>query len=250
MVESIPLYVSANRIGLKRVVLDRDRNLRILLNDNTRHGAQSADPALRAEPLAYYHRQGPLGDVLCAGDPSLAGAQVAVIGLGVGCMAAYAEPGQHFTFYEIDPGVAAIASDPQYFTYLSECRGSYEIVVGDGLESLSKAPAGEFDLIILDAFTSDVIPPHLLTPEALSVYLDKLSLAGLILFHVTNVHVALQPALAALAADAGLCGCACADLQVTGAERQAGRSESQYVALARNAAALARLADNPKWTDL
>ncbi|MCP4250024.1 MAG: hypothetical protein GY778_23530 [bacterium] len=248
--ESIPLYVSANEFGLKRVVLDPDRNLRILLNDNTRHGAQSADPALRAEPLTYFHRAGPLGDVLTAGDPSLDGAQVAIIGLGVGCMAAYAEPGQHFTFYEIDPGVAAIASDPQYFTFLSECRGSYEIVVGDGLESLARAPAGEFDVIILDAFTSDVIPPHLVSADALQTYLSKLAPAGLLVFHITNVHVELQPALAALAADAGLCGLACADLEVTDAERQAGRSASHYVALARDATPLARLAENPRWTDL
>ncbi len=245
--ESIPLFISANQFGLKRVVFDPQRNLRILLNDQTRHGMQSADAARSAEPLAYCHRDGPLGDVFSAWRPNT-GAQVAVIGLGVGCVAAYAQPGQHWTFYEIDPGVAQIAADPQYFTFLSQCRGTYEIVLGDGRESLARAPDQRYDMIALDAFANDTIPPHLVCAEALQLYLDKLTPAGILVFHITNVHVALLPPLAGLAAEAGLICMSCADLEVSDDERSMGKLPSHYAVLARSPKPIARLIDNPKWT--
>ena len=246
--KSIPLFISGNPFGFKRVVLDPERNLRILLNDQTRHGMQSADPARSAEPLAYYHRSGPLGDVFSAWLRPETGAQLAILGLGVGCMAAYAEPGQHLTFYEIDPAVARIAADPQYFTFLSQCRGTYEIVIGDGREALARAIDHHYDMIILDAFTADTIPPHLVCSEALQLYLDKLDLAGILVFHITNVHVALQPVLAGLATEAGLICLSGADLDVSDDERSMGKSPSHYAVLARSSEAIARLADNPRWT--
>jgi hypothetical protein len=246
--KSIPLFISGNHFGIKRVVLDPERNVRVLLNDETRHGMQSADPARRAEPLAYYHRSGPLGDVFSTCLQPESEAHVAILGLGVGCMAAYASPGQHFTFYEIDPAVARIAADPQYFTFLSECKGTYEIVLGDGREALAGAPDHQYDMIIVDAFTADTIPPHLVSGEAIQEYLAKLTHEGILVIHITNVHVALEPVLAGLAAKAGLVYLSCADLDVSDRERSMGKLPSHYAVFARSPQPIAGLANDARWT--
>src|SRR5262245_6761312 len=116
--ESVLLYFSGNSYGLLRVVFDPVWKARVLLNGATRHGMQSVDPARSDEPLAYYHRNGPLGDIFAGWKPPAVGGHVGIVGLGVGSIAAYAQPGQHFTFYEIDPAVAQIAADTRYFTFL------------------------------------------------------------------------------------------------------------------------------------
>lgn len=242
-----PLFISGNSFGVKLVVYDPQRKLRTLLNDNTRHGIQSTDPALSREPLAYFHRSGPVGDVFAACPDPEAKARVAIIGLGVGVMACYAEPGQHFTFYEIDPAVAQIAGDPQYFTFLAHCRGTYDIVLGDGRERLAKAPGRHYDLIILDAFTSDVIPRHLVSAEALGLYLSKLADGGMLAFHISNVHTDLEPVLGKLAAQAGLACLARADLDVSEEERSTGKLPSHYLAMSRSPQDLRKLADKPGW---
>ncbi len=246
----MPLFVSLNHLGLKRVDFDPESNLRILLNDQTRHGMQSADPARSGEPLTYYHRCGPLGDVFSAWRRPEVGGRLAIIGLGVGSMAAYAEPGQHLTFYEIDPVVAQIAADPRYFTYLSQCRGTCETVLGDGREALARAPDHHYDMIVLDAFSDDRIPPHLVCAEALELYLGKLADAGILVFHITNVRVELEPLLAGLAADAGLIGLARADLGLTDDERSMNKRPSHYVVLARTPRPVGGLTENPKWATL
>ena len=245
--DSTLLFVSGNSFGVKHVLLDAERNLRTLHNDTTTHGIQSTLAALSREPLAYYHRSGPLGDVFSAGPQPTGGGRIAVVGLGVGAMAAYAQPGQHFTFYEIDPGVARIAENPQCFTFLTDCRGTYDIVLGDGLEKLALAPDRCFDLIILDAFSSDIIPRHLVSGEALKIYLSKLADGGLVAFHITNVHVELEPVLGQLAAEAGLVCLSRADLETSDAERSMGKLPSHYLALAQRAQDIRGLADAPGW---
>jgi len=245
--ESTPLFISGNSFGLKLVVFDPRRKLRTLLNDNIRHGIQSTDPALSREPLAYFHRSGPVGDVFAACPGPDAKARVAIIGLGVGAMACYAEPGQHFTFYEIDPAVAQIASDPQYFTFLAHCRGTYEIVLGDGRERLAEAPSRHYDLIILDAFTSDVIPTHLVSAEALELYLSKLADGGTLVFDISNVHTDFESVLGKLAAQAGLACLSRADLDVSDQQRSTGKLPSHYLAMGRSPQDLRKLADKPGW---
>jgi len=246
--EFVPLYISANHLGLKRVVFDPVRKVRILLNGVTRHGMESADPERSGEPLAYYHRNGPLGDVFSSWQAPAGGGQVAIVGLGVGCMATYAQPGQRFTFYEIDPGVAKIAVDPQYFTFLSRCRGTWEIVLGDGRAELEKVDDKQLDMIILDAFEDDRMPAHLVSDEAVHMYLRKLVDAGLLVLPVTNVHTALQPEWRRLAAAEGCVCLARADLDVSEAERLAGKLASHYAVIARGEAAVAALAKRPGWT--
>lgn len=246
--ESSLLYIAGNQFGLKRVVLDTERGLRILLNDETRHGMQSTDPSRCQEPLAYYHRSGPLGQVFSAWRPPEQGAQVAVIGLGVGCMAAYLEGGQHMTFYEIDPSVAKLAADPRYFTFLSECRGTYEIILGDAGETLPRSTDRSFDMIILDAFVSGNIPPHLICEEVLQHYLERLAPAGILLFHISDNDASIQPALAAWAAGANLICLSCPDGNISDEDRQLGKLPSNYLIVARSASALGRLAESPAWT--
>ena len=156
------------------------------------------------EPLSYYHRKGPVGDVFDAANRSGRLTDVGIIGLGAGTIATYARPGQNFTFYEIDPAVERIARDPRYFTFLSDCRGNCDVVLGDGRLTMAAAPDRHFDLIVLDAFSSDAIPTHLLTRQAIDMYLSKLKPDGLLVFHVSNLFFTLEPLLANTAASKGL----------------------------------------------
>lgn len=242
-----PQFVVANAFGAKFVLLDAERNLRILLNDGSRHGSQSVEPGRGDEPLDYFHRSGPLGDVFAALGAADRAARVAIIGLGVGAMAAYAQPGQHFTFYEIDPAVADIARDTRYFTFLSRCRGTHEVVIGDGRLMLSQAPDRHYDMIILDAFSSDAIPEHLVSREALDLYLQKLAHAGILVFDISNVHVELAPILGAMAAKAGLVCLSRFDRQVSDEERAIGKLPSQYAVIARGLDDVRVLVDDPAW---
>lgn len=245
--EPITQYFSVNSFGFKRIVFDPGRNLRTLFHENARHGIQSTDPKRSHEPLAYYHRSGPLGEVFSASARWGAGEQVAVIGLGIGAMAAYAEIGQHFTFFEIDTAVADVAVDTRYFTFLSQCRGTYEIVLGDGLLKLGETHDRHYDMIVLDAFISDAIPSHLVSREAIAVYLSKLAEGRLLTFHTSNVHVDLAPVLGRLAAEAGLVCLSRADFVIGDDERASGKLPSQYVVMARSVDDIRDLADNSLW---
>src|SRR5262249_45326236 len=129
---------------------------------------------------------------------------VGVIGLGAGAMISYSEPGERWKLYEIDPDVVRIAQNTNYFTYLSNCaRGQFEIIIGDARLRLHEAPDHSFGLLYLDAFSSDVIPMHLLTLDALQLYHKKLAPKGMLAFHLSSRHFELQPLVASLAKAAG-----------------------------------------------
>src|SRR6185295_3033617 len=132
------------------------------------------------------------------------GGAVAVVGLGTGATACHGRPGQRWTFFEIDPTVERLAKDRRFFSLLENCPVRPKIVLGDARISLAKTRPQEFRWIILDAFSSDAIPTHLLTREALSLYLSKLEDHGLILYHISNGYLDLRPVLGDLAQDAGL----------------------------------------------
>ena len=119
------------------------------------------------------------------------------MGLGAGTMAAYGEPGQQMTFFEINPAVVDVARDPQLFTYLRDSRADVHVVVGDGRLGLQAEPATSYDMIVLDAFSSDSIPVHLLTREAIQMYADRLRPGGILVFHITNITFDLRPVLRA-----------------------------------------------------
>jgi hypothetical protein len=177
----------------------------VLQSGTTTHGGQSRELERRMDPLTYYYRGGPLGDIF-ATTAQKPVRRVAMVGLGAGTVACYGRPEEHWTFYEIDPMVAEIARSPMYFTYLRDCPPRTNIVIGDARVSLAAAADGEFDLIVLDAFSSDAIPAHLMTKEAVSLYFRKLKPDGVIAFHISNRYLDLRPVVIALANDAQVAG--------------------------------------------
>jgi SAM-dependent methyltransferase len=191
-----------NFYGVKRIGLDSTGQGHVLYNGSTKHGAQNLAPRLRGMPQSYYARSGPLGDVFAMLPARRV--NVGVIGLGAGGLAAYGRPGERWTFFELDPEVERIARDPRFFTYTTDSHASIRVVLGDGRLSLGHEPQASLDLLVLDAFSSDAIPVHLLTREALRLYLQKLAPGGVLLFHLSNRYLDLEPVLASLAQDAGL----------------------------------------------
>jgi spermidine synthase len=191
------LYQARSFFGVYRVT--EERGFRKLVHGNTVHGMQSLDPEEGEYPLTYYHRDGPIGKLLTAlkGDPRLE--RVGLVGLGTGALAYYAQPGQHWTFFEIDPEVIRIAGpDAELFTYLRRCQATVDVIAADGRLGLAGS-SDRFGVIIVDAFNSDAIPAHLLTREALQVYRSRLKPEGLLAFHISNRYLDLEPVLNSLA---------------------------------------------------
>ena len=219
------------------------------MHGSTVHGIQSLDPARRGEPLGYYHRKGPIGDVFESLRTRIPEARVAVAGLGAGTLAAFGEPGQHWTFYEIDPTVVRMARDPRWFTYLRDSRAHQRVVLGDARLSLARAADERYDLLVLDAYSSDAIPVHLITREALHLYLERLTPDGMLAFHVSNRYFDLTRVVARLAADAGLVARIRVDA-VSRADRDRGATSSRYVVMVRAPGDLGTLAQDPRWQPL
>jgi hypothetical protein len=231
--------------GVYRVRNSPDGRFRLLYHGAIAHGTQSLDPNMSREPLAYYTRSGPAGAVMTAAQQTMPHGDWAIVGLGAGAMACYMQPGQTLTYYEIDPLVADIAEDPRYFTLLSQCDPQTKIILGDARLKLKDAHDSSYGLIVLDAFSGDSIPMHLMTKEALALYVQKLAPGGLIAFHVSNLYFDLAPTLGNLAADAHLTALVGNDTQVTQAQRDAGKLPSIWVVMARNPNDLAPLYDVP-----
>lgn len=192
-------YAERTFFGVYRVRVDREEGYRFLLHGTTLHGVQRLDPARRREPVAYYHRTGPVGEALQL-LPAAARSRVGVIGLGTGGLATYVRPGQQWVFWEIDPAVERIARDTRFFTYLADCGPACSVVLGDARLSIMREPERAFDLIVIDAFSSDAIPIHLMTTEAIGLYVSRLRPGGALVFHISNRHLVLAPVLTRLAA--------------------------------------------------
>ena len=228
--------------GVVRVANGPAGKLRYLIDNATLHGVQNLNPALSHDPLAYYTRSGPAGEILKAVQARMPEGDVAIVGLGAGDMACLLQPGEYLTFYEIDPLVVRIAENPRYFTFLSGCAPHAKIVLGDARLELRYAPDHRYNLIVLDAFSGDAIPMHLLTEEALALYLRKLAPGGVIAFHISNQHLQLAPTLSNLAHNAHLACRAGLDSDVTASQRRAGKLASLWVVMARNQTDLAGIA--------
>jgi hypothetical protein len=232
--------------GIYRVSMDFSGKFLSLVHGTTLHGKQSREPDRQQEPLTYYHRSGPFGQAFERLPSLSASSEVAVVGLGVGSLASYARDGQVWTFYEIDPAVDRIARDDRYFTFLRDCGARCRVVLGDARLALAGARANQFGLIVLDAFSSDAIPIHLMTREALSLYLTKLSPEGVLAFHISNRHLRLAPVLARLAESHRLT--AVGQFQrVTRDEDATGQSDSEWVLLARDRRYLESLNGDSRW---
>jgi hypothetical protein len=245
------LHSERSFFGVHRVASDTEGRYHMLYHGTTLHGVQGTSPGRRREPLAYFHRKGPLGQALSTLPWRDARGNVAVVGLGAGTIASYAGPGERWTFYEIDPAVERIARDTRFFTYLEDCRAEVNVILGDARLSLADAPDRHFGLIVLDAFSSDAIPVHLMTKEAMGLYLSKLSDGGTLLFNVTNRNFDFQPVLGGLAREAGVFAIV---RRSEGAGARGGEEAmtfgSTWVVMARQATDLGGLSGDPEWKTL
>jgi hypothetical protein len=242
------LHVVRNFFGTTRVATDSMGGINSLYSGNTVHGRQFVDQSRRCEPLSYHHENGPLGQVMAVFNAAPANQRVAVIGLGVGAMASYSKPDQQWTFYEIDPDIISLARNSQYFTYLQNCAsGSVGVVEGDARLNLQNAPEGNYGLIVLDAFSSDAIPVHLVTQQALELYLSKLAEGGILAFHISNRSLNLKPILGDLAESKKLICIGFDDLKPGSFE---GKDPSQWVVMARSSPEISNLSINSQWERL
>jgi hypothetical protein len=243
-------YQGRSYFSVYKVATDPLQHLRVLVHGRIIHGAQSLDPSRRGEPLTYYHRTGPIGHAFATFTGRFAKPRVGIVGLGAGSLAAYAEAGQRWTFYEIDPSIAALARNPRYFTYLHDARTEVRIVLGDARLSLARESAGSLDLLVVDAFGSDTIPVHLLTREALALYFTDLQPHGVLALHISNRYLDLRPLLGDLARDAGLELLAEEDTKLPEAELLTGKAPSTWVVIARTREDLGALAADARWHPL
>ena len=241
------LHSERTFFGVYRVLNDANGHFRSLYHGTTLHGRQSLDPAKESEPLTYYHRKSPIGQLFSALADRLAAGDIGVIGLGTGTLAVYATPSQRWTYYEIDPAVVRISQNPAYFTYLKNARAPLHIQQGDARLSLRLSSPRAYDLLIFDAFSSDAIPVHLMTREALALYQTVLSGDGVLAFHISNRHLKLEPILARLAAEQGLVALVQID-QITAEDVAMGKGASQWVMMARTLADLHSLSIDSRWT--
>jgi SAM-dependent methyltransferase len=239
------IHAERTFFGVYRVV-DQAEGYRSLFHGTTLHGRQSLDPARIHEPLTYYHRGGPIGQVFAALASRLESGRIGVVGLGTGTLAAYATPLQRWTFYEIDPAVIRLARDSGYFSFLTDTRADIQIVPGDARLSLAHAAPHEYDLLVLDAFSSDAIPMHLMTREALALYRSRLASGGILAFHISNRHLALEHVLARLAADAGMIAVVQTG-PVRVAEVSSGIESSQWLLMAAAQGDFGGLGGDKRW---
>ncbi|MBC7768397.1 MAG: fused MFS/spermidine synthase [Phycisphaerales bacterium] len=176
--------------------------LRVLLHGTTLHGAQIDDPVLSRQPLTYYHPRTALGEAISAGLSMHDSSRLALIGLGTGSTACLMAPEDELTIYEIDPAVVRLAVEPGGdFTFVPQCQPNARVVLGDARLRIAEAPGGAFDVVVVDAFSSDAIPAHLLTREALALYLSRTSENGIVVLHLSNRNLALVSEAARVARD-------------------------------------------------
>ena len=208
-----------------------------LVHGGTEHGmqVQSKNVRERRPPLTYYFFTGPIGQLILANRGTPLTQSVGVVGLGVGSLAAYAERGENYTFYEIDPAIERVAQNKRYFTYLADSRDRgaiTQVVLGDARLKLREAPDKTYGLLVLDAFSSDAIPVHLLTKEAIVEYFAKLRSTGVLACHISNLHVDLEPVLANIATDLGYVAYIQDDHRLSFEERRRGKNPSTWLVIA------------------
>jgi hypothetical protein len=246
------VYRERNFFGTLRVSRGQKGHTYYLYHGNVRHGAQnhSDDARVRRLPLLYFYPTGPAGQVFRAfrDDPSKR--SIAIIGLGVGALAGYGESGQDFTFFEIDPAVENIAYESAFFTYLADATARNvrcRVVLGDARISLQRPQTERYGLLVVDAFSGDAIPIHLLTVEAVRLYLSRLNNDGVLLFHITNDYLELEPVLGNVAHALGLAAYAQSDRDVSAEEERRGKAPSHWVLIAQQHEHVFRVTRNSRW---
>lgn len=243
-------YQHRNFFGVVKVYRYRSVNATVLYHNTTIHGLQFHDDKYRRIPSSYFSTKGPIGDLFTCLAPTPKGRNVAVVGLGAGVLAAYGAPGEHWTFYEINEDIARVASSTGHFSYLSDSPARVDVILGDARLSLADAPKGSFDLMLLDAFSSDSLPVHLVTREALKLYLSKLAPQGLLVFNITNRHLDLVPLFHSLAKELHLVGVQRLHIVKKLSEGMSPFLTSHWVVLARSKDDLRCLTEKPGWRSL
>jgi hypothetical protein len=207
------LYVHRNFFGVIRVRTDtvNGQLQHTLIHGGIDHGRQYVEGDKRYEPITYFHPEGPIGQIFTAFKRRREANPYAVVGLGIGTLASYGRTGQVVHFYEIDPAVKRLSLPPQgekaYFFYLQDALDKgvkLDVILGDGRLKIKEAAPKQYDIIVLDAFSSDAIPVHLLTSEAVALYKTKLAEGGVLIFNITNRYVDLKRPLANVAAENGM----------------------------------------------
>jgi hypothetical protein len=228
---------------------------RALFDGTTLHGAtrlvDMAGPvgSIRPKPLTYYHPDGPMAETVRAVPSVAGGRRMGAVGLGTGAIACDGRDDDRWTFYEIDASIARIAADPSKFRFLAVCAPKAAIVLGDARLTLEKAPEHGLDYLLIDAFNSDAIPIHLMTREALALYLSRVTPDGLLVLHITSRHLELESVVAALIRGSGVRAVIKRDTPPP-AQTLDDRVSSVVVALSRSSKALAPLAAKDGWRPL
>jgi spermidine synthase len=256
--------VSALMIGQGTQLLETDRSffgvsrvtrvdvagigpVRLMEHGTTLHGAQAESGPYRCQGLAYY---GPLTPISQAFDKVLArgpGRRIGVIGMGAGAVATRTRPGDTMRYFEIDPVVSRLANDPGKFSFIHGCaKGQVDYVMGDARLTVARQLKGAMDMLLVDAFSSDSVPAHLLTVEAMRIYLDRVKPDGVVVMHLSNRNLELKGPVAATAKAAGAYALEQQYAPLPGALPMINAPE-EVVIVARSPAALAQFARDPRW---
>jgi hypothetical protein len=239
--------------GVHKIVFTPHGQYHVLMHGTTIHGAEKftdndgAPITGRPEPITYYHKDGGIGQAIAAiRERKGAPLRVAVIGVGAGTLTCASEPGETWKFFDIDQTMVDTARDPKYFTYIQNCQPDLKPVIGDARLTFAKEPDGVYDLIIVDAYSSDAIPIHLATQEAMKIYKDKLAPQGAVVMHVSNRHLELESVVVGIA-DAN-------ELKSWVYDEDSGRDDeyifaTDVVVCAREEADVGELAASDKWTE-
>ena len=242
------LYATRTFFGVYRVSEDLTGRYHGLAHGTTLHGMQALAPERRGEALTYFHTTGPFGQAWKGLPRTVTSGDIGVVGLGIGTLGSYANPGQRWTFFEIDPAIERIARTSEYFSFMDACGDRCRVVIGDARISLARVPEHAYRLLVLDAFSSDSIPMHLMTREAFSLYLSRLTPDGALVMHISNRHLRLAPVVARLAESQGLS--ALQQIDAMGPGWPEGKSESHWIVMTRNRRDLDVLARDTRWQPL
>lgn len=196
-------FITRNFFGVIKV-MDYEQE-RVMIHGTTNHGTQPKVEGLELTPVSYYYdNHSPISDVLNYFAAFEGQQNVAVMGLGIGVTACYTKEGRFYDFYEIDRHVAELAENKEFFTYLSDCGSPYEIILGDARLKVMEQPDQKYDLVIVDTFSSDNIPIHMMTKEAIELFMSKIKDDGVLLLHISNNYIDLEPVLAMISENTGI----------------------------------------------
>jgi hypothetical protein len=243
------LFSDRSFFGIYRVARGTGQ-VHLLYHGTTIHGAQFLDSARRLTPVTYYHPDGPVGDVFRVVQSRQGSRHIGIVGLGTGSILCYSRPGETWTFFEIDPKVADIANDNRFFSFLSDCAVKPRIVFGDARLTLAREQTGAYSLLVIDAFSSDAIPVHMLTREAVALYQRLVAEDGLLMLHISNRRLDLEPVVAELARDAGLNAMINNHHVEDSVQDRQYNYGSDWVVLARDTADFGPLASDTLWSKL